>query len=127
MRRQFLTNIFVVTLCLGNILLQAEAPATVIMDYYGSHCDQFAEKVLPEAKEAAGIKAEANYYDILSTDGYKRCEEELAQMGYTFSVFPVLVIGNNVYQGNSAIDENLPEELMFFAEHLLFWPGLSTG
>jgi len=111
--------------CTG-IVLQADELPTVVFDYYGeigcSHCDLFAEKVLPLAEETAGIKTSANYYDILSREGFERCEQELSQRGYTFSVFPVLVIGNNVYQGNSAVEKNLPEELSYFAEYGLYRP-----
>jgi cytochrome c biogenesis protein CcdA len=126
MEKAFLSVILVFILCLGSIALRADKPGTATMDYYGeigcAHCDMFAEKVLPAAEEAAGINAEANYYDILSKDGYERCEEELAERGYSFKVFPVLVIGNNVYQGNSAIEKNLPEELKFFAEYSEYRP-----
>jgi len=119
--------VFYMLLCPG-IVLRADETLPLVFDYYGeigcSHCDLFAEKILPAAEEAAGITAAANYHDILSTEGYARCEEELAMRGYSFKVFPVLVIGNNVYQGNSAIETNLPEELKFFAEHAEYRPRL---
>ena len=121
MERSFLfTALLIILHCSGSTLLGEEG-SPVVFDYYGeigcTHCDLFAEKVLPQAEEEAGIRASANYYDILSRSGYERCEQELSRRGYEFTVFPVLVIGNNVYQGNSAVEENLPEELIHFAEH----------
>ena len=90
------------------------------IEYYGeigcSHCDLFAEKILPEAEKKAGLKVEAVYYDILSRDGYSRCETELEKRGFIFRIFPVLIIGNNVYQGNSEVEDNLPAELGYYAE-----------
>lgn len=91
------------------------------LEYYGeigcAHCDLFAEKILPAAEQAVGIEAVAEYFDILSEEGYERCESRLGEMGYSFSIFPVLVIGNNVYQGNSSVEEGLPVELEYFATH----------
>lgn len=91
------------------------------LEYYGeigcSHCDLFKEKILPSAEKEAGITVAAEYYDILSEEGFERCEERLAEMGYSFSVFPVLIIGNNAYQGNSAVEAGLAAELVFYAEN----------
>ncbi|MGD9938161.1 MAG: cytochrome c biogenesis CcdA family protein [Clostridia bacterium] len=93
-------------------------------EYYGeigcSHCDTFAEKQLPAAELASGIDVELELYDILSTEGFSRCEERLAELGEDFKVFPVLILGDNVFQGNTAIEENLLTELEYFAEHGYF-------
>ncbi|MCF7954121.1 MAG: hypothetical protein K9K78_08600 [Spirochaetales bacterium] len=93
----------------------------VELEYFGemgcAHCDLFQEKILPAAEEKADISAEAAYYDILSESGYKLCEEKLEEMGLSFSIFPVLFIGNNAYQGNSAVEDGLSAELNYFAEH----------
>jgi cytochrome c biogenesis protein CcdA len=98
------------------------------LEYYGeigcSHCDLFQEKVLPEAEKAAGIEASAEYHDILSESGFELCEQQLAEMGVTFSIFPVLIIGNNAYQGNSAVESGLLEELRYYAEHGQYMPPL---
>ncbi len=102
-----------------------------ILDYYGetgcAHCDLFASKILPSAERASGIKAEAVYYDILSTDGYDRCVRELSRRGLVFSVFPVLIIGSNVYQGNAAVETNLPLELEYFARHGTYRTAIADG
>jgi hypothetical protein len=96
-------------------------PARASLEYYGeigcAHCDLFASKVLPAAEKKTGITADAVYFDILSKDGYARCVAELAKKGVKFTIFPVLVIGNNVYQGNSAVEKNLQEELVFLGAH----------
>ncbi len=96
------------------------------LEYYGetgcSHCDLFQEKILPEAEKAAGIKANAEYFDILSESGFELCEERLAELGHRFSVFPVMIIGNNAYQGNSAVESGLPEELRYYADKGEYMP-----
>lgn len=38
-------------------------------------------------------------------------------MGQHFDIFPVLIIGNNAYQGNNAVESGLLRELSFFAKH----------
>jgi len=115
----FFWSALILPLCAQTAPAQTGTPPRVALEYYGeigcAHCDQFVEKVLPEAEAASGIRADAVLHDILSTDGFKRCEDELALRGHSFRVFPVLIIGNNVYQGNAAIDENLAPELKHFA------------
>lgn len=97
------------------------ADTQISLDYYGeigcAHCDLFVEKILPEAERETGIAVTPNLIDILSEAGYEKCEAELESRGLEFTIFPVLVIGNNVYQGNSAVEENLIEELRYFSEH----------
>jgi cytochrome c biogenesis protein CcdA len=96
-------------------------PVVVRAEYYGeigcSHCDTFTKKQLPAAELASGVKVELELYDILSTEGFKRCEARLAELGDTFRFFPVLILGENAFQGNSAIDQNLVPELQHYAEH----------
>ena len=97
------------------------AAAALPVEYYGeigcSHCDTFKDVELPEAEKATGVVVALEMVDILSTEGYERCAKRLAGLGYDFTVFPVLVIGNNAYQGNAAIEANLVPELAFFAQH----------
>lgn len=98
--------------------------AVVHAEYYGeigcAHCDTFASKQLPAAELASGVTVELVLYDILSTVGFKRCEERLADLGYDFRVFPVLILGENAFQGNAAIEGNLLSELEYYAEHGVF-------
>lgn len=93
-------------------------------EYYGelgcAHCDTFTRKQLPAAELASGVTVDLELYDILSTEGFKRCEARLAELGESFRIFPVLILGENVYQGNSAIDDNLVNELKHYAEHGFF-------
>ncbi|HPO02146.1 MAG TPA: hypothetical protein PL077_02285 [Treponemataceae bacterium] len=116
---RFFALIATLSLTAGGFALDAEPPVRI--EYYGeigcAHCDLFAEKDLPAAERASGLKVEAAYFDILSAEGFSRCERELSLRGESFSVFPVLIAGNNVYQGNAAIEENLIPELVHFAEH----------
>ncbi|GAB1454809.1 membrane protein [Spirochaetota bacterium] len=89
-------------------------------EYYGelgcAHCDTFRLKELPAAESDSGVRVELEVYDILSTDGYKRCETRLLELGYTFTVFPVLIIGPSAFQGNAAIDAQLLPELEHYAK-----------
>ncbi|TFG85359.1 MAG: hypothetical protein E4H20_00425 [Spirochaetales bacterium] len=101
--------------------LAAESPSgpSLGAEYYGeigcSHCDDFAGKILPEAEVASGVTVELELIDILSASGYRRCEDRLAELGYRFTIFPVLIMGSTVYQGNAAIEANLLPELEHFA------------
>lgn len=92
-----------------------------VVEYYGelgcSHCDEFEEKILPAAEKSAGIDAVLKTYDILSAEGYERCERRVTELGYEFTIFPVAILGEHVYQGNSAIEENIAAELAYFKRH----------
>lgn len=98
-------------------------------EYYGeigcAHCDIFTKKQLPAAEAASGVTVELELFDVLSTEGFKRCEERLEELGDSFRFFPVLILGDNVFQGNTAIDENLLIELQHYAEHGFFVEYLS--
>ncbi|PKL24541.1 MAG: hypothetical protein CVV47_08850 [Spirochaetae bacterium HGW-Spirochaetae-3] len=95
-------------------------------EYYGelgcAHCDTFVDKELPSAEAASGVRVELEAFDILSEAGYARCEARVEALGYSFRVFPVLVIGQSVYQGNAAIEANLAAELRSYAETGSFLP-----
>ncbi len=109
--------LFALTMALWPVSAFAQLPAA---EYYGelgcAHCDTFKAKTLPAAEQASGVKVELELYDILSTEGFKRCESRLAELGYAFRVFPVLILGNNAYQGNAAIEAQLLPELLHYAE-----------
>lgn len=97
-------------------------------EYYGelgcAHCDDFTDTILPAAEEKSGVDVGLSVYDVLSAEGYDRCEKRLADMGYEFTIFPVLIIGNNAYQGNTAIEENLLPELTYYAKHGEYRPKI---
>ncbi len=114
---------------LGSVSLAQAQHVAITAEYYGeigcAHCDTFAARDLPEAEQVSGVDVELVLVDILSAEGYRQCEERLAGLGYTFRVFPVLVIGESVYQGNTAIEANLLPELQYYAEHGTFRPRQS--
>ncbi len=97
----------------------AGASREIPLTYYGeigcAHCDTFVEKDLPELTERYGVTFSVEVRDILSTEGYAECRDRLAEMDRDFRIFPVLFVGNNAYQGNSAITAGLEAEI----EHLL--------
>ncbi|OHD23253.1 MAG: hypothetical protein A2Y38_24255 [Spirochaetes bacterium GWB1_59_5] len=119
-------RISVLIILLSSVPLALAQNLSVTAEYYGeigcAHCDTFAAKDLPAAEQASGVTVELVLVDILSAEGYRQCEERLAGLGYSFRVFPVLVIGESVYQGNSAIEVNLVPELQYYAEHGAFRP-----
>jgi len=98
----------------------------VSLTYYGeigcAHCDTFVEQDLPELTEEYGVTFSVEVRDILSAEGYAECRERLAEMGREFRVFPVLFVGNNAYQGNSAIEEGLQAEIRYYLEEGEFRP-----
>lgn len=115
--------------CLAVLFLQGAAAShkpAAVLEYYGeigcSHCDTFEEKILPAAAARAGAAVELIQVDILSASGYERCRARLAEFGQEFRIFPVLVIGNNAYQGDAAIEENLLPELEHFVREGGFRP-----
>lgn len=82
-----------------------------------NHCDVFLYKEKPQLESTYSLALNLTTYDILSTDGYKRCVDMLADRGLSFTVFPVLFIGNNVYRGNKSIETNLGMELEYYLAH----------
>lgn len=119
-------RIIVLAMIFMSVQLAMAQGLSITAEYYGevgcAHCDTFAAKDLPEAEKESGVDVELVLVDILSTEGYKHCEERLAGLGYTFRVFPVLVIGESAYQGNTAIEANLLPELKYYAENGAFRP-----
>ncbi len=95
-------------------------------EYYGelgcAHCDTFRLKELPAAEAASGVTVELEVFDILSSEGYARCETRLAELGYAFTVFPVLIMGPSAFQGNAAIEAQLLPELEHYAKTGTFRP-----
>ena len=96
-------------------------PTTVDVVYFGevgcSHCDTFVEKTVPAAEAEHGVRVGVEVRDILKAEGFADCRERLERMDREFRVFPVLFIGNNAYQGTSAVKRGLDEELAYYAEH----------
>lgn len=125
-RRPAASLAFAVLLFLASMQAASADPAELGLrpivgaEYYGelgcAHCDTFVDGQLPAAEAASGIRVELEAYDILSESGYARCEARLAELGYAFRVFPVLVIGESAYQGNAAIDAHLLPELRSYAD-----------
>ncbi|MFW6339193.1 MAG: hypothetical protein ACOC25_09710 [Alkalispirochaetaceae bacterium] len=101
---------------------EQEIPLT----YYGeigcAHCDTFVEEELPELTEEQGVTFSVEVRDILSPEEYAECRERLAEMDREFRVFPVLFVGNNAYQGNSAIEDGLEKEVRYYLEEGEFRP-----
>ena len=116
-------------LCISASSVSAQSRASVQAEYYGelgcSHCDDFTDNLLPAAEAESGITVELEMYDIISSEGYERCERRLEEEGFEFTIFPVLIIGNNAYQGNTAIETNLLPELNYYAEHGEYRPRIT--
>ncbi len=92
-----------------------------------NHCDIFLYKEKPQLESTYSVKLNLTTYDILSTEGYERCVKMLADRGLTFTVFPVLFIGHNVYRGNGAIESNLSAELEYYLAHGTWRPTVAES
>ena len=116
----------IITLALLMLLPASQNLETLVVEYYGdigcSHCDLFEQKILPAAEQEAGFKAEVSYINVLTKTGFELCERRLSEMGYEYTISPVMIVGNNVYQGNSAVDEGILEELLYAREHGKYLP-----
>ncbi|TVR03743.1 MAG: thioredoxin [Spirochaetaceae bacterium] len=98
----------------------APQPITIPLRYFGDiscdHCDTFESAVVPDLEERFAIDLDVEAADIMRADVRRALADELAEMGYRFTIFPVLIIGNNVYQGHSAIERNLAPEIAAVVE-----------
>ena len=126
LRPGFLSFLSLLLLLYSGAGLAAADTPTIEVTYYGeigcSHCDTFVEKTIPKVEQEHEVSIDVTTRDILSAEGYEACRERLAKMDRDFRIFPVLFIGNNGYQGNSAIDRGLEEELRYLATHGQFRP-----
>ncbi len=116
-------NVFVRFGCL--ILLIAAAgvslPAdSVSLTYFGDvscdHCDVFVESYLPELEQEYSVSFDVTLVDILTSAGEEEARRRISDLGLEYRTFPVLLVGNNAYQGNYAIEKHLPGEVAHFLE-----------
>ena len=102
------------------------ADGGVVIDYYGeigcSHCDTFIEKTVPLLEKEYGLSIRVNSFDILDPDIYEECGKILSEKGYDFLYFPVVIIGNNVYQGETEIKKSLGMELEYYRVNSAYQP-----
>ena len=125
LKRLFPAAVYALVILLFQIPSLAEAQEIEIK-YYGetgcSHCDDFTSKTVPELENRFRVDINVSVTDILSASGYEECREVLEKKGYSFKYFPVVIIGNNIYQGATEISGNLAEEVKFFAQNLNYMP-----
>ncbi|MCX7949240.1 MAG: hypothetical protein N2509_03910 [Treponemataceae bacterium] len=82
-----------------------------------SHCDAFLLFEKPRIEKATGLRLELELHDILSPKGYELCVAMLAERGFAFTSFPVLFLGNNVYQGSRAVEVGARAELEYWLKY----------
>lgn len=82
-----------------------------------SHCDAFLLFEKPRIEKATGLRLELELHDILSPKGYELCVAMLAERGLVFTTFPVLFLGNNVYQGSKAVEAGARAELEYWIKY----------
>lgn len=116
------TRIFaavVISCVLQSALLWADQRPRIAVRYYGdvscAHCDTFVSSQVPDLESSYPVEIDVTALDIMRLQNRRECEQRLAEHGQDYRIFPVLFIGNNAYQGNSAIETHLPREI----EHLL--------
>lgn len=100
---------------------QAGSPLSCEIVYYGeigcSHCDRFESETVPLLEGKYNIEIRLAMFDILDPDIYRKCSLLLGERGYEFRYFPVVIIGNNIYQGETEISRYLDDELDYFTAH----------
>jgi cytochrome c biogenesis protein CcdA len=82
-----------------------------------SHCDAFLLFEKTRLEKATGLSLELELHDILSPKGYELCVAMLAERGLVFTAFPVLFLGNNVYQGSTAVEAGGRAELEYWLKY----------
>ena len=95
----------------------AEAPHVAVRYYADINClkcDAFAA-LLPGYQEHYNADFGVVGVDIMNSENRRELEQRLRQYGQDYRIFPVVFVGNNAYQGISAIEQHFPREL----EHLL--------
>ena len=99
--------------------------------YFGEtgcgHCDVFLFSGKAKTEKLYDVKLDLKTYDILKTEEYALCTRMLAARGLEFRSFPVLFIGENVYQGNAAIEKNLGQELEYYRRQGTYRPLVTAS
>ncbi len=99
------------------VQVAAEAPHVAIRYYADINClkcDAFAA-LLPGYQERYNADFGVVGVDMMNSENRRELEQRLGQYGQDYRIFPVVFVGNNAYQGISAIEQHFPREL----EHLL--------
>lgn len=89
-----------------------------------SHCDIFLYSEKKKIEQKYGVLIQLETHDILSEQGYELCVKMLEAKHLKFTIFPVLFIGSNVYEGNAAIEDNLPQEIEYYLAHVAYMPKI---
>jgi len=110
---------------------QSSVLPTLRGTYFGelgcSHCDLFLYKRKAEIEARYGVALELETYDILKADDYALCARLLEARGERFAYFPVLFIGENAYQGSTAIEANLGPEIEHFLANAAYRPRIAAA
>lgn len=89
--------------------------------YFGdincAHCDTIVDGLIPALEEHYRVTLEVEAFDVLQSRHEADLRGRLAELGLTYRVPPVLLVGNNAYQGNYAIETRLREEIEHFLRY----------
>lgn len=106
--------------------VSAQDAPTLELAYYGDiscdHCDVFVESYLPELQERYGVSFDVTLVDVLTPAGEAEARALVSDRGLEYRTIPVLQVGNNVYQGNFAIERHLPDEISYYLAHETYRP-----
>ncbi|TVR33805.1 MAG: thioredoxin [Spirochaetaceae bacterium] len=105
----------------------AEAPQVAIRYYADINClkcDAFAA-LLPGYQEHYNADFGVVGVDIMNSENRRELEQRLRQYGQDYRTFPVVFVGNNAYQGISAIEQHFPRELEHVLETGTYRPQLA--
>jgi len=89
-----------------------------------SHCDVFLYSQKKKIEQKYGVQIQLETHDILSSEGYDLCVKMLEARHLKFTIFPVLFIGSNVYEGNKSIEANFPQEIEYYLAHAHYKPQI---
>lgn len=127
-----MSSMRLVPLTLAFMLAMTAASAqTPVLDavYFGEigcdHCDVFLYSQRASLEARHGVTLRLVPHDILKPDDYALCVQMLAPFAQEFRTFPVLFMGNNVYQGNDAIDANIDDEIVYYLGHATYRPRVT--
>ena len=107
----------------------AEAPQVAIRYYADINClkcDAFAA-LLPSYQQRYNADFDVVGVDIMNSENRRELEQRLRQYGQDYRIFPVIFVGNNAYQGTSAIEQHFPRELEHLLETSTYRPQLAPG
>lgn len=91
--------------------LFSDGNSTIEIHYFYSHgcesCEEFINSEIPKIEKETNSRIILKKYDILNGENYSKCSNFLEKLGDDIMEFPIIVVGENVLQGDSNIKKDL--------------------